>query len=514
LIGLRGDLDMRMFSYIHFSKPIEISPQETIEVARRYNTDRLFGIDLKKYKIGYPLRSTKELIKLILNGDGDKIYRIEWLYLITKKSGIDELSTKIGWEIWKYTFKNYWLLNTIIWRVVLIIDNEDIYGDILADCIINTSERSLNEMKKHGMMHDKLFIIDLLKKNKIDKIIKYCFNQKMTIKELLRKVNLPILKKTQKNINNKVMKIFCWMGTKKKTANQDLLIRYLKEMSIAEELNAVTELLNEEDESMAESYQQIVSWLSEEYNPLSGKEKYNRLSVEVRPKLRAWLGTINFKDFREIIEILTDDKNRYILGLEDWEVNQLKGRERFWSSYSTRFQNIRVLVPKRTIEVISGKTKIRGEIGVLKNDLNEETEVCIFNMDKLIIAEVFRGEMSETRFFQNNKNEIEKKLFEEEIGLKDIRSIKEVEIADHKYLWQYYCFTYLRKNDILPNDGLTHLNGLYNKENRRLMPAIGLRLPKQEMIKERFKKLKKWALFDDPGYEFIRRMTIKDAKVE
>jgi hypothetical protein len=128
---------------------------------------------------------------------------------------------------------------------------------------------------------------------------------------------------------------------------------------------------------------------------------------------------------------------------------KLRSRKDFWSNYSDRFEQIRILIPESSQRKISNV--LYNQVSIIKAN----TEVCIFDFGKLLVVEFFRGKgnESEMRLFSNPET-IRQTLFDSSISsIEYIRSLGGEE-KYHTGDWQKECERTLAKCGIYPNDGL------------------------------------------------------------
>jgi hypothetical protein len=221
------------------------------------------------------------------------------------------------------------------------------------------------------------------------------------------------------------------------------LLRCLNEMSLFEhQVNAVNYLLIHVSKEVASKYPPLIAWVKDNY---SNAEKIHRLSEQARQKLREWIGAINYADFQSLVDLILQR-----LQLENFEAKQLKSRSKFWSFYSDRFENIRILLPQKTFNTIGNE--IKQDIDILNDDVSDPTEICIFDFGEWFVVEFFRGRGSETRLLSKNSKNQQILFGQHQLSVKQIRCLGG-DTHDHVYLWQYYCCQWLRSRRIYPNPG-------------------------------------------------------------
>ncbi|MTJ54261.1 hypothetical protein FJR38_17185 [Anabaena sp. UHCC 0253] len=280
-------------------------------------------------------------------------------------------------------------------------------------------------------------------------MVKITCNHNLTRNELLNKINnvlpnLPILKDYLLEIAPYFPKIHPVTLDK-----VNWLLRCFDEMEEIIQITAVEYILNHVSTSVAGTFPELVNWLKKNYN---NSQKQLKLSDKARQKLRDWIGSINYHDFSQLVDLIINK-----ISLSSTEEKQLKNRQSFWANYSHSFVRLKILLPSQSYKIINSDLREDQDIQKLEDDGSDATEVCIFDLgNKGFIVEFFRGRGSETRLFPK-KDDIERILFaSKSLSVKKIRALGG-EAHDHAYCWQWACEKWLReKYSILPNIRTKH----------------------------------------------------------
>jgi hypothetical protein len=222
------------------------------------------------------------------------------------------------------------------------------------------------------------------------------------------------------------------------------LLRCFDEMEETTQITSVEYILNHLSTSIVGNFPELVNWLKNNY---TNSSKQSKLSSQARQKLRIWIGAVNYQDFSNLVDLIIEK-----ISVSKTEEKQLKNRQSFWSNYSDIFTRIKILLPRRSYEIINNDIRADQDIQELQNDGSDETEICIFDLgENGFIVEFFRGKGSETRIFPQN-DYIESVLFgSQPLSVKKIRKLGG-ERHDHVYFWQWSCEKLLReKYNILPH---------------------------------------------------------------
>ena len=251
-------------------------------------------------------------------------------------------------------------------------------------------------------------------------------------------------------------------------------------MGVEQQIQNVNNLLTQIPTQVGGQIPQLVNWLREHYRI---GNLWAKLSDHAKKALKDWIGAINYSDFNNLVELIQSK-----LSLEGWEENQLRSRKEFWSNYSTRFEQVRILLPQESIDIIS--SHLKGSFEPLLYDGSDPTEICIFDFGNWFVVELFRGIGSETRFLSKNI-ENENQLFGlKPLSVKKIRSLGGT-THDHKFCWQFYCERLLRQQEIYPDEGTRYFKGPQN--HNQYSPLTGLTKPTRSEQAQRDSKLRYWA---------------------
>jgi hypothetical protein len=142
------------------------------------------------------------------------------------------------------------------------------------------------------------------------------------------------------------------------------------------------------------------------------------------------------------------------MSLADADPNRLQRRIDFWSEYSDSFLNVRFLLTERTHVLLKSQFNFdSARFTIMSNTPeNNRSEICIFEFDKWIVIEFFRGK-EPLKIYNKERFIFTDRLFSiKKIDAQIISKLKAELYHDHEFLWQYYCKTMLQKQcRIFPN---------------------------------------------------------------
>ncbi|NCO75544.1 MAG: hypothetical protein GW795_13060 [Cyanobacteria bacterium] len=437
-------------------------------------------------------RNIEQIINDIEKNNLENISLLEWVYCLFSKHSWDvenpDKSLSTSEKIWKFTKKSDALKLRLFWRLVLYTFNpkEKILPFSLADTC--PSFEPQNEDDKSLIK-----IVNLLFQNSYEELAEICLNKLIQPNKLLTQYSLPYRINIDNNLTlvEKIQLSFPLALKSVKNINEkqiNFLIETLNILSPYPQLKAVENLLNNISADIGGKYPKLVNWLKNNYGLTGNNSRWNQLSIEAKKSLKQWIGAVNYRDFEKLVDLII---NRF--NLEEWEKRQLRNRKVFWANYTDRFDRIRILLPASSTQIL-GNNINREDITSLIYDGSEATEVCIFDFDKWLIVEFFRGKGSETRIFPKS-NELENLFFNSDhISLKQLRSLSIIKdnVHDHRYCWQNDCERLLRSKNILPNQGIRYFKIVEHQEGFSYDFNSGMPPLKQKQINDRNRQLIDW----------------------
>ncbi len=458
-------------------------PVKMAEVARKHGEAIATGSELSSDSIPpvrFPLRQTREIIRLLKTGMFEDISILEWLILFEDSAVWKELKTDdqvadLCATIFKAILKYSRLKTLTATRSVRFIEGDDVhFPSVLLDYFGLLTEAADNEATK------RLFeTISNAYKGDYEAILDRSVEEDFFPEDFLEQCDLAhtgdIGSKIIDEIPNKVLSLDV---TQHAEWIHECLLR-LDDGRLPKTIDAIIKSFTRLDDSSA-----VIHWIQQNCDPRNESTYWNRLSPDSQRTLSRHLDFGCFHKVEDIVEEIT--RHATTLRLEEYELRQLKSRRLFWSHYQSRISNVRILVPKTAAEEIPRdvySTTLRDEHG---------TEVIILEFDRHIIVDFLRATADEIRIFpKNTRNRY--LLFEEEnLSLNDIRSAHQNDVHDHRWCWQWSAEKWLREQfSITPDESVKRFRGLppdlsvYEK-------GIGLPTPDQEDLARRNQELAKW----------------------
>ncbi|MBM4291402.1 MAG: hypothetical protein FJ138_08175 [Deltaproteobacteria bacterium] len=244
-----------------------------------------------------------------------------------------------------------------------------------------------------------------------------------------------------------------------------------------------------------EGLRPLVQWFTEHF--ARNSEGWRALKPESQLRLVDWLGELAYGDFIKLIEQIARSLRQSAAGFDsleqaDKEINRLRRRGDFWSIYKRSFSRMRVLFPSTSISSI--EREFKDLLNVCQVEVlgqGEQIEVAIFEIKHLIVAEIFRGVVSEMLIFKNTPEAIQI-LFEGPVGIDLLRvdarlDPHRVKVFDHRYAWQSIAQRWIFSEGIRVDSGVTRIPNL-----RTPLVAGQLPLNDESTSAERANGVKSW----------------------
>lgn len=418
-------------------------PKPSLFPASKFIPERLMKLANQQPDKKIPIPTVNRVIEAIKNNNVHKVEKLEWIYCIYAKQKWDETNPHLSLEtselIWKAAINDEWLQDQLLWNLALYCGGKK---DKLAISLAQTFYVLANSSLANQLLHVRIMQA-VISNNSSLALAKIACEENLTQKEFLNHIKngLPNWIPQFKHFSEHISQHFCNIFSPNQQ-QVNWLLRCLDEMSLELQVNAVNYLLINVSQQVASNYPQLVEWVRDNY---LNNNKWNQLSKEAQEKLREWIGAVNYADFQNLVDLILN-----MIELKDWEKNQLCKRRDFWADYTNSFEQLRILLPQSSLNVIANQ--YRGNVDLLKDDGSDTTEVCIFDFGEWLVVEFFRGKGSETRLFLNNHRNQQVLFGNSNLSVKRIRYLGGHR-HDHKYLWQVKSREWLQEKGIQPNPG-------------------------------------------------------------
>ncbi len=466
----------------HFQSPQPLELQKILNGIRD-NPSRSISIDTGSFNFPH-LHNIDEIMDAIESDRVNTIQLLEWLYCIYLKQEWDERhqdrSLSTAWKIWTIAKKKKQLKQFLFWDLALTYGGSS--NRKLAKSLVEAFD-SFNASQADKEIVD---MLKILQRDSPDiYVAKISIKSLCTPHNLFKSYKLPTHTIDAVFLSyNRIPDLFVGIN-KPDDLQVKWLLECLEQMTVEQEVKAIDFLLTTIGARIGIDRPDLVNWISARYGATIDNYRWNQLSSQAKEALNKWKGAVNYGDFKKLIDTILDSSQ---IRLETWDQNRLKQRKIFWSHYTDRFERIRILVPRSSLESIEDIFKNR-DIFILEKD-SIETEICIFDFKEWFIVEFFRGDESEIRILPKTRK-WEEVLFEStHLSVSSIRSLGG-DIHDHVFCWQNSGVTWLREKNIYPNDGITFFEGI-PRHASYYDPLIGLPPLKPEDRLERERKLVRW----------------------
>jgi hypothetical protein len=430
----------------------------------------------------YPSLRLSQILKLIKNGSAEAVTIIEWMGLFRDDLGLDdEHSLNASALLWQAISQSERISRIALFMAALKIEGQQAKFPIE---LMNTLD-----IVKPFMIGVKLQRVNwLVALRDLDTIacVEMSFQAKISPFNLALKIGMPSPNKFRDLL---LEPILTFIPNSPKDEDIDWLYDCLNDMTRSEEISFCNKLLLE----FSSLLPFLETWLSQKSLPDSINTIWFEIDHHSRKLLKFHFKLSSFHAFSSLIDKICSPNIAAKLELDDRDLRQLKSRTQFWSNYSEKINQSKLLLPKSTenaLRLNSAETAI--EIIILPNLAEENSEVFIFEVENQLLVEVLRGDASELRIFeatQRNKNRL---LRDQDLTLKKIRLMSCSNIQDHVKLWQYFSEQMLRTQfDIAPNDDIQFFQGI-DKDFASYKTGKGLVKPSAQAINQRLDQLESW----------------------
>jgi hypothetical protein len=426
-----------------------------------------------------PLRLS-QILKFIENGSADAVSVLEWLSVFHDRLEIDDSDEcqRACALLWRAISGDERVSRIALYGAALYIQGKQAK---FPQQLIDTLHIAQPLLK--GMHLKRICWLIALRDKNFDVCIRMSNQISVSPFEYHTHLSLP---SNQQHRNEYVCRILSFIVGGNIQLQMPWLTSCLEQMTRSEKVTMCDQLLAD--------FQSIIttmtSWLESHCLPDSNDTIWFELEAHSRKTLKKHFKMSSYYALQSLIDKICEQDTANSLGLSERDIKQLKSRSLFWSNYSEHFNQTRLLIPYKTSALTSWDKSL--EVIKLPDTLEENSEVCIFDIGDRILVEVLRGDASELRIFESTSRNKERLLHDNDLTLKGIRQMSCSCIHDHVALWQHFCEQVLRtQHKVYPNRGLLRFKGI-SKKGATYSDKTGLPAPEDSMFKERLKQLDSW----------------------
>ncbi len=404
----------------------------------------------------FPPRPIEEVLSTVKGGRGEEISLMEWVFFLKTKPGWDAAQLDGGKEaaqtVWRFATKSPSLRRLLHWRLALAASGRP---EVLPDSLRTTFPEVVKAFSGEGRREADVLAALL---DGPRGFARKALQKTLTPAELLQDVDLPPWGAAVDQATEECARLFVQGGAPLATKT-DWLVSCLLDLTFTPQVTAVDHILTTIPPELAgKSYKKLANWLERWFGPTRGKARWESLSVEGKVALRAWTGSLRYRDFERVAEQMWTPVMASALGLVEMNgVYKLRSRVRFWERYQRQFSQLRIVLPPATHRLFSSEFRRldSGEVTTLKQDRTPEhhlTELGIFDLGEWLAVQEFRGGGSGLRLFRAT-GPTRHRLFEAAIGISLLRSMDCDGVHDHGPRWEQRCDAWLRERGIAPDPG-------------------------------------------------------------
>ncbi|MGF1736511.1 EH signature domain-containing protein [Photobacterium satsumensis] len=438
----------------------------------------------------FPPRTLKQLVALVDQGKTAEISVLEWLDVVENEHHWSGLTEKQQYDacraIWLAICTNDTLGNIAFFKAGLAVEG---LPTTMVKPLLNTMDVVRHVPGLNALDADRIDWLNAVKGKDWSYLANSCYEHDSTPKRRVKKLMLPNANQYVKQLPVALVECAPRSVTE---ATEDWLERCFNSFNaIKDKAQFCDALIQQYCDNLYRG--ELKTLLSENCLPNVDESLWYEVSDSSRERLKSAFSLSSYFELDAIAKRLCSDSCANELDIDDQQRKQIRSRTQFWSNYSEKFSRIRVLLPSNTYRLLErhGLT-LSQQVNTFKSATEQCAEVIIFELDRLLVVEVLRGDLSETRFFKNTEWNAKRLLDGDFECLADIRDLPQTEVHDHMILWQYFCEKMLRtKFRVTPNDGVVYFAGI-PKSVSYYSDKKGLQKPNQTMLAERAIQLEQW----------------------
>lgn len=383
---------------------------------------------------GIRIRSFAELRETVLAGDLASIRLGEWLMVLRDRLNWapDEAIVSAP-AIWQHALTERTLLTMLMIRMT-----QSVEETVTLDRpLIDGYQRVKPDLIR--LNRDLVVVIDSLTMGPDAPARLAALTQvgKLSPRQLLTRFNLsPDLRVVQMAYPHCLERFLA----KPEPTHESWIIACLEELTPSACRDAVARFLAEIRRSELERLPVLVRWIRDRFGP--SQAEHGSLDQATRQRLRDLIGAITYLDFEKLVRTL---KARYGSTWAEYEMNRLLKRCAFWSNYQDSFLDLKVFLPSDVKEDLDLRGLAPSAVVALDDsdieawNHTQPTEVCVFETERYLLIEFFRGNGSETAIIRADDEAKKYLMGSNDLSVKKIRRYiagKNPMKLDHVFLWQ------------------------------------------------------------------------------
>jgi hypothetical protein len=452
------------------------------------------GIRDDEYALpSFPPKSIKQIIELIDSNRSHEISIFEWLMIVEDEEQWADLAESENYNacraVWSAICTHDELGDIVFFKIAQEFD-DGVYRVVSHLTTTMKIARSAKNLTHYSS--NKIDWLLALQERDFSSLARMCFNRNLTIKPYLLSLNLPISNHYQWSVTEHLVSVAFNEYIDLNQLDNWLVACVENEMVKQKKTNLLSSIITHLDSDLI--INKTKRMIESNSLPFAENTLWYQFKDEIKEKLRNLFDLSSYYSLDAITYFLCNPKVMETLVISDIESKQIRSRSIFWSNYAKHFSRIRVLLPENTKRLFDDfndeSLSYVSRLGESADD--RESEVFLFEFDKIIVVEILRGAISETRFFKKNEWNGQRLFEADNLSLDHIRSLSHLDVHDHVVGWQFFCEKLLRTTyKITADESVTSFRGLPSISNR-YSPVDGLPKISDEILKERSLQLGTW----------------------
>lgn len=462
--------------------------------------------EFNRSKTSYPPKQPRDVLDLIRQGDTKHISLVEWNRFISVSNMWEEIEQSkdvddVILSVFSEAEVNAEFRQLLMLKAVLTLEHNKEMLPTLLFSYLPILSKSLK-----GIDSERFNFLVLLNQENSKGICNLLFKNQVLPHQLLSYFGWPTYTKLLKMLEgifvSNLSDLDWW-------ENEKYLFSSLKHLKGNNQIFFVEHtLLNLKNRKITTD---LEKWLVSHCSPEKEGNLWSQLSSTAKEVLVKHFKFSLFKIHERLIERYINDSIGSIDSNEDPKASKrMRSRIGFWSNYSDRVLNSRLLVLKD--EDYKQNTSDDGfKVSSIEPlCASQPTEIIILEFEKLVIVDQLRPKGAAVRIFNSEYSSVSTLINQPISSERDILILHQDEIHDHGMFWQWSLESLLRqKYKLTPNPGLVRFNSLSNKFNKYIH-GKGLPRLDKEQKGVRVDKLQEWT----ESFMRLERMLGKYAGME
>ncbi|WP_394151541.1 hypothetical protein [Vibrio maritimus] len=193
------------------------------------------------------------------------------------------------------------------------------------------------------------------------------------------------------------------------------------------------------------------AWITNRCLPDSTNTYWYSLTQKAQLKLKSFFNVTEYSTVSKVFDLLIETSD--VGDLNEHQIRNLRSRISFWGHYTHEFKRVRFFLTERSSKLLGQRVNLEDlRVQTMQRSyLNDQSEICIFDVGEYFIVERFIGSQFDLGVFEKTE-QLERTLFGRNyLDAEDISKLEPDWVHHHLAHYQRRFAQFLRRLGISPN---------------------------------------------------------------